>query len=293
MKLKKGIITFLTLGSIFLVGCSSTSTSTNETSEKPTTQTEEQQVTKEEKTTEEETQEDQPEEEQEKTNKTTSVFGNVAEKPVMNGIKTERIGTYAEVLFNGTEINKENLIKFYKENVEGSGYNWVTLNIDGKNGIVFPGASITFSYGELDPTDGAIINEVGNGIVTEDTVEYSALQGNNEDDSKEIVLVPEKIKEIVKPSINSDDELINVKCEKDNIIIEVKLGDPSPLDYNFLAVSRYSTISDKLLEYTGWNDLTVNFVDVGEITMNYSEHKTNENGGKYFETAVFEKQILK
>lgn len=55
MKLKKGIITFLTLGSIFLVGCSSTSTSTNETSADTITKIEEQKSTDEETSKEEST----------------------------------------------------------------------------------------------------------------------------------------------------------------------------------------------------------------------------------------------
>ncbi|SCH33650.1 Membrane protein involved in colicin uptake [uncultured Clostridium sp.] len=104
-------------------------------------------------------------------NNDRNVLGNIVEKPVMNGFKTERIGTYAEVMVGGREINKENLVKFYESVVKDSGYKWVTLNIDGENGIVFPGASYVFTYGEIDD-EGCITKSIGNGSIADGKVSY-------------------------------------------------------------------------------------------------------------------------
>lgn len=119
----------------------------------------------------EQTQEVSKEGSESETEVNNNPFGKVMEKPVMNGSKTEKIGTYAEVMTGGVEINKENLIAFYEEVVKDSGYNWVTLNIDGKTGIVFAGSTYAFGYGEIDE-EGCLVKTEGNGFIIGDTVEY-------------------------------------------------------------------------------------------------------------------------
>ncbi len=111
------------------------------------------------------------ESETEKENEKSSPFGIVTEKPVMNGFKSERIGMYAEVMAGGVEINKENLIQFYKEVVKDSNYKWVTINIDGKKGIQFAGSNNYFTYGTID-NEGCIIESEGNGYILGDTINY-------------------------------------------------------------------------------------------------------------------------
>lgn len=101
-------------------------------------------------------------------------FGAVMKKPVMNGFKTERIGTYAEVMTGGIEINKDNLLAFYKSVVKGSEYNWVTLNINNKLGIQFPGSDEFFSYGEIDD-EGCITRKIGYGSIFGNTIEYDTV----------------------------------------------------------------------------------------------------------------------
>lgn len=101
-------------------------------------------------------------------------FGVVMKKPVMNGFKTERIGTYAEVMTGGIEINKDNLLAFYKSVVKDSEYNWVTLNIDNKFGLQFGGSMAYFEYGEIDD-EGCITRQIGVGSIIGDTVDYEAI----------------------------------------------------------------------------------------------------------------------
>ena len=77
------------------------------------------------------------------------------------------------------------------------------------------------------------------------------------------------------------EEITEIKIDGNDIFITVDLGDNSDKD---LACSRYSSITDKLLEDEFWNDITIEFVGVGKLTMNSSQAKTNEFGGKYFDS---------
>ncbi|MTH54100.1 hypothetical protein GKZ89_11835 [Bacillus mangrovi] len=57
-----------------------------------------------------------------------------------------------------------------------------------------------------------------------------------------------------------------------------------------VAVSSYANLSDELLYYTGWETLTVTFLNVGTISMNRSEKETNEYGD-YFPTMEIEERL--
>lgn len=106
---------------------------------------------------------------EESSKDTETIFGNIVEKPVMNGSKTERIGTYAEVMAGGREITKETLIEFYNQVVKDNKYNWVTINIDGVNGIQFSGS--VFTYGKIDD-EACIVSKVGIGFIIDDKIDY-------------------------------------------------------------------------------------------------------------------------
>jgi len=100
-------------------------------------------------------------------------------------------------------------------------------------------------------------------------------------DEEEAVRDPEKMKEHLSGSIGEGEEITEIKIDGNDIFITVDLGDNSDKD---LACSRYSSITDKLLEDEFWNDITIEFVGVGKLTMNSSQAKTNEFGGKYFDS---------
>ena len=57
-----------------------------------------------------------------------------------------------------------------------------------------------------------------------------------------------------------------------------------------MAESRYSSIGDGLLEVNGWEKLTINFVGVGEISINRDEVETNDVGS-FFPTAKIMEQL--
>lgn len=78
------------------------------------------------------------------------------DNPVMNGIGTEKIGTYGFVVADKKltqEITEEDYLEFCNDCVRNSNYNWFTLDFNDGTGIVFSGAiPETGTYGTLDET---------------------------------------------------------------------------------------------------------------------------------------------
>ncbi|MEK3886234.1 hypothetical protein [Bacillus sp. FSL K6-3431] len=58
-----------------------------------------------------------------------------------------------------------------------------------------------------------------------------------------------------------------------------------------LAITRYSQASDELLDREGWELLTIEYVEVGTISMNRLEKETNEYDMDYFPTDTIEERI--
>lgn len=115
-----------------------------------------------------------------------------------------------------------------------------------------------------------------------------------EEQAKEETENKDKYKEVIIGGMGSDDTLESVELKEDNIIINITLGDPSPFTYKDLAISRYSSITDELLEQdNALEDITVIFKDVGTITMNTSEKVENEYGQSYFEQTTIEERLNK
>lgn len=104
---------------------------------------------------------------------------------------------------------------------------------------------------------------------------------------------PKGIKALVDASIGIDDKITDVKIKDGNITIYVNLADSSLIGMTDLAVSRYSSISDELLKYNNWNNLTVVFDGVGKITMNSKEAILTEYNDKCFDIPEIEKRIIR
>ena len=76
------------------------------------------------------------------------------EAPVMNGFKTEKIGTYAYIELSDKEFNELTPEEFYEfaiNKVDNSGYNWVSIVSGHGYGACWGGSFIqTLTFGELD-----------------------------------------------------------------------------------------------------------------------------------------------
>lgn len=93
----------------------------------------------------------------------------------------------------------------------------------------------------------------------------------------------EELESIISKNIGEDEKILEIVVGGKDIFIEVDLGEEGILPMEDLAYTRYSSITDALLEQDYWNDITVEFKDVGKITMNTKNAKANEYG-KYFDT---------
>lgn len=80
------------------------------------------------------------------------------------------IGTYGIAESNGATLTNDNLVAFYKEAVQDSEHEWVTLKHLAQTGIVFSKNENVFTYGNIDQ-DGTILYLKGEGVIGEGVVE--------------------------------------------------------------------------------------------------------------------------
>ncbi|MFC9540756.1 hypothetical protein ACFTQ7_12820 [Lysinibacillus sp. NPDC056959] len=100
-------------------------------------------------------------------------------------------------------------------------------------------------------------------------------------------------KEIIEYSgMGENDKLISLTVENGEIKAVIDLA---PNRFNLppedIAVSMYSQASDALLEEEGWNTLTIEYVDVGTVSIDISEKESNEIGMYYFPVAIITERL--
>lgn len=112
------------------------------------------------------------------------------------------------------------------------------------------------------------------------------------DEPTESALTNENIQEIIEyAGTGEGDELISAAIEGKELKAEIKLAPDDMFSADLLAVTRYSQVSDELLNYEGWETLTVEYSEVGTISMNRLEAETNEMGMSYFPTEIIESRL--
>lgn len=90
------------------------------------------------------------------TKKSQNILMNseLIEAPVMNGTRTEQIGTYAYIKLSSSDFNSlkpEDYYEFAVSKVDKSGYNWVSIISDNGQGATWSGSIISvLTFGELD-----------------------------------------------------------------------------------------------------------------------------------------------
>ncbi|MFB7157413.1 hypothetical protein [Lysinibacillus sp. NPDC056232] len=115
---------------------------------------------------------------------------------------------------------------------------------------------------------------------------------DTEDKSEKEITVNE-VKEIVEyDGMGENDKLISLTIENGEIKAVIDLA---PNKFNLppkdIAVSKYSQVSDALLNEEGWNTLTIEYVGVGTVSMDISEKESNEIGMYYFPVAVITERL--
>ncbi|MGE7693909.1 hypothetical protein ACQKNC_07290 [Lysinibacillus sp. NPDC094177] len=140
------------------------------------------------------------------------------------------------------------------------------------------------------------------------TIEYPkpSEQAKNEDEEKALAEQKEetgdiaekeitinKAKEILEYSgMGENDKLISLTVENGEIKAVIDLA---PNKFNLppkdIAVSMYSQASDALLEEEDWKTLTIEYVNIGTVSMNISEKQSNELGMYYFPVAIITEKL--
>lgn len=96
----------------------------------------------------------------------------IVECPVMNGTKTERIGSYARIIMAKDDmksLTSEQMFSFTQNvicSLQGE-YNWFTIKMNDGTGMVFPGCILSFDYGVL-AEDGTLEQHLGSGFANSD-----------------------------------------------------------------------------------------------------------------------------
>lgn len=115
-------------------------------------------------------------------------------------------------------------------------------------------------------------------------------QSQEKSESQQPMTTEEATEIIEYYGMGENDELVSLVVEGEEIKAVVKLADNNLLSPKDLAVSSYSQASDEYLIHEGWEVLTIEFVNIGSISMNRSKKETNEVGD-YFPTAEIEKNL--
>lgn len=95
-------------------------------------------------------------------------------------------------------------------------------------------------------------------------------------------------KKIISDNIAEDDKVKEFKVEDGIVYASIQLAE-GMLDDATTAEAHYSSISDNMLSVEGWNTLTINFENVGEISFKRDEAESNEYGSYFPTERIMEK----
>ena len=90
--------------------------------------------------------------------------------------------------------------------------------------------------------------------------------------------------------LRETDTLNSFSFEDGNIKATIELGTNEIFPDEDIVANMYSGLSDELLDHEGWKVLTINYLNIGTISMNRNEKVTNEYGD-YFPIAVIESRL--
>lgn len=137
---------------------------------------------------------------------------------------------------------------------------------------------------EVEETEGIVENDELDVDETETEEVVEEVEIEVEESQKDETINVDEIKELLETgALGENDKLVDLSFDNGEINAIVEVGDNDLIeDKSILAESIYSFAGDIFLEHEGWEVLTIEFVDVGEVSMNRSEKEKNEYGGEYF-----------
>lgn len=105
-----------------------------------------------------------------------------------------------------------------------------------------------------------------------------------------------EIEKIIKKSaLSKEDKLSEVSFENRKIEMTIDVDKNNDflkeLPEGELEISNYSSVSDELLRYDGWDVLKVNYPNLGSVNMKESEKMSNEYGYYYFSYEEIDEKV--
>ncbi len=138
-----------------------------------------------------------------------------------------------------------------------------------------------------------LTGELMNGDGMGKTMNYDTSFSIGESKKKEPIDTEEELKntmsdDVLKKTIEDTgmgegDKLIGASIDNGEIKAIIELASDDLFPEEVMASTRYSQLSDELLAHEGWETLTIEYVNVGIVSMDRSEKESNEYGD-YFST---------
>ncbi|WP_079480578.1 hypothetical protein [Halobacillus salinus] len=161
---------------------------------------------------------------------------------------------------------------------------------------------------ESDDKDTEATDSTGSGEKSEEETEDSKSKSQNTQDSSEnedseesseketkdskTLTSKEQVKsELTYGGTGEGDEIKSVTFDNGKIEAVINLADDDILTPTLNAINSYSQASDYLLKFEGWDVLTIEYTNVGEVSFNRNQAETNEYGGEYFPSLKIEEQL--
>lgn len=119
----------------------------------------------------------------------------------------------------------------------------------------------------------------------------SIITTDEQDKQEKVITDNNQIRKIFEVyALTEEDKLTELSIKNNEIKAVIELGE-SELPPKEIALSVYSSAADELLMYEGWEVLTVEFKDVGIISMDKSFKEINEYG-PYFPYEDIENNLV-
>lgn len=155
-------------------------------------------------------------------------------------------------------------------------------------GCMFLLLSIVTGCNTDEPVPDDVEQEVIDGDVKQEG-EENEVEGEEETEP----ITAEEVGSILQSSVGSDDTVVSLDVVDYEVRAVVELAPHDLLPAKEIAISRYSEITDELLRLKGWEVVTVEFVDVGTVSMDRDKRITNEFNMSYFPITEIDRQLNK
>ncbi|GGD12864.1 hypothetical protein [Pontibacillus salipaludis] len=134
------------------------------------------------------------------------------------------------------------------------------------------------------------VEENTSSVKDDSNVDSGSSEGSIGQDGQRFTSIDQVKTEIQYAGIGKNDTLEDLTFENGRIVAVINLAPHELFSAQDIAVNRYSQLSDHLLEFEGWDVLTIEYKYVGKVSFTRSQSESSEYGD-YFPTLEIERQI--